>query len=383
MVSDQPFGDIPLFRELQRLLASSGSGPINLEIASQVAIAVATEGKAETDVTAEQRRALSEAVHSSETLLAGFTRLPLVEPITSQPVTRRTWVNKTLAEWRWLLERLGARFAGELSDQDATDQSAQQMQMVMKQVGPLLMGLQIGTLIGHLAREVVSGYDPSIPREGEAGIVLVVPNIHAFVSDYALDPDATMRWIAVQDTARHIVVQGVAWVPPYRKSLMNELVDAIEIDTSELERKLMELQTQGLEALQEGTGIDGSIPLVPTARHQAALDRVRAFVGLHEGYAARAAKAVGPQLFEDAVKIEEAVARHAAGSTEAKDLLAAVLGFSLDRDLVATGETFCAAVEQLEGLPALNRVWEAPDNLPTYPELKDPFVWIDRVLKQE
>ena len=38
--------------------------------------------------------------------------------------------------------------------------------------------------------------------------------------------------------------------------------------------------------------------------------------------------------------------------------------------------------EQLEGLPALNRVWEAPDNLPTYAELKDPFVWIDRVLKQ-
>jgi putative hydrolase len=382
-VSDQPFGDIPLFREIQRLLASSGSGPINLQIASQVASAVATEGQAEAPVTSEQRRALSEAVHSSETLLAGFTRLPLIEPITSQPVTRGTWVNKTLAEWRWLLERLGARFAGELSEQDGIDQGAQQMQTVMKQVGPLLMGLQIGTLIGHLAREVVSGYDPSIPREGESGIVLVIPNIHSLASDYALDPEATTRWIAVQDTARHIVVQGVSWVSPYRKSLMNELVDAIEIDTGELERRLMDLQTQGLEALQEGAAIDGSIPLVPTPRHQAALDRVRAFVGLHEGYANRAAKAVGPQLFEDTVKIEEAVTRHGAGSTEAKDLLANVLGFSLDRDLVATGETFCAAVEQLEGLPALNRVWEAPDNLPTYPELRDPFVWIDRVLKAE
>jgi putative hydrolase len=257
------------------------------------------------------------------------------------------------------------------------------MTMVMKQVGPLLMGLQSGTLVGHLAREVISGFDPSIPREGETGIVLVLPNIEKVASDYELDPEAVIKFLAVQDVARYIVVQGVSWVAPYRRNLMTALVDAIEIDTSEMERRLVDLQTLGLEALQEGVAVDASIPLVPTTGHQQALDRVRAFVGLHEGYASRACDAVASELLGDPTKISEVIARQRAATSEAKDLLASVLGFSLDRDLTSTGTTFCAAIEQLEGLQALNQVWAAPDNLPTYGELKDPFVWMDRVLKQD
>lgn len=382
-MNPEPFGDIPLFREIQRLLASSGAGPINLEIAAQVAASVATQNTSEARVDEDRRRMLADAVHASETLLAGYTRLPLIEPITSEGVTRSAWASKTLVAWRWLLERLASRFVDELSDQGPEDESMQQMKMVMKQVGPLLMGLQSGTMVGHLAREVISGFDPSIPREDDKGIILVIPNIEQVSRDYELDVDSVIKWVAVQDVARHLLVQGVSWVSPYRRNLMIDLIDAIEIDTGELERRLVDLQTQGLEALQEGAAIDASMPLVPTPGHQQALDRLRAFVGLHEGYAARAASAVGEQLVADSTKVAEVIARQRATSSDAKDLLANVLGFSLDRDLVTTGTTFCAAVEQLEGLGALNRVWEAPDNLPTYGELKDPFVWIDRVLKAD
>lgn len=375
----EPFGDIPLFREIQRLLASSGAGPINLELASQVATTVATEGQAEEPITDDVRKLLSDAIHSSESVLAGYTRLALVEPISGEAVTRAGWANKTLSSWRWLLERLATRFIDESAA--SAQETMDQMTMVMKQVGPLLMGLQSGTLVGQLAREVVSGFDPSIPREGEHSIVVVVPNLRVIATGYDLDIADVVRTVAVQDVARYLVVQGVGWVAPYRKNLMVALVDSIEIDTGELERRLMDLQSQGMEALQVGQ-MEATLPIVPTAGHQAALDRVRAFVGLHEGYAAHATAAIAPQVLGDITRVDEAVARHRAAASEAKDMLASVLGFALDRDLAATGTTFCAAIEQLEGLPALNRVWEAPDNLPTYAELKDPFVWIDRVIKQ-
>ncbi|MEA2516938.1 MAG: hypothetical protein QOG16_776, partial [Actinomycetota bacterium] len=87
-MNPEPFGDIPLFREIQRLLASSGEGPINLEVASQVARSVATENLAEAPVTSGQQKILSDAVHESETLLAGYTRLALAEPLSGQAVTR-------------------------------------------------------------------------------------------------------------------------------------------------------------------------------------------------------------------------------------------------------------------------------------------------------
>ena len=375
----EPFGDIPLFREIQRLLASSGAGPINLELASQVATTVATEGQAEEPITDEVRKVLSDAIHSSESVLAGYTRLALVEPIAGEAVTRAGWANKTLTSWRWLLERLATRFIDESAA--SAQETMDQMTMVMKQVGPLLMGLQSGTLVGQLAREVVSGFDPSIPREGEHSIVIVVPNLRVVATGYDLDIADVIRSVAVQDVARYLVVQGVGWVAPYRKNLMVALVDSIEIDTGELERRLIDLQSQGMEALQAGQ-MEATLPIVPTPAHQAALDRVRAFVGLHEGYAAHATAAIAPQVLGDITRVDEAIARHRVAASEAKDMLASVLGFALDRDLAATGTTFCAAIEQLEGLRALNRVWEAPDNLPTYAELKDPFVWIDRVIKQ-
>lgn len=379
MVDPEPFGDIPLFREIQRLLASSGAGPINLELARQVATTVATEGQAEEPITDDMRKVLSDAIHSSESVLAGYTRLALVEPISGEAVTRAEWANKTLNSWRWLLERLATRFIDESAA--SAQETIDQMTMVMKQVGPLLMGLQSGTLVGQLAREVVSGFDPSIPREGEHSIVVVVPNLRVVATGYDLDIGDVVRTVAVQDVARYLVVQGVGWVPPYRKNLMVALVDSIEIDTGELERRLIDLQTQGMEALQVGQ-MEATLPIVSTPAHQAALDRVRAFVGLHEGYAAHATAAIAPQVLGDITRVDEAITRHRAAASEAKDMLASVLGFALDRDLAATGTTFCAAIEQLEGLRALNRVWEAPDNLPTYAELKDPFVWIDRVIKQ-
>jgi putative hydrolase len=380
-VNPEPFGDIPLFREIQRLLASSGEGPINLEVASQVAGSVATENLAETPVTSGQQKILSDAVHESETLLAGYTRLALAEPLSGQAVTRSQWASQTLRSWRWMLERLATRFIDDLSSDTAGDESMQQMQLVMKQVGPLLMGLQAGTLVGHLAREVVSGFDPSIPREGEKSVLLVISNIQQIARDYGLDEDTTIRWVAVQDVARQLVVQGVSWVAPYRRNLMTSLIDSIEIDASELQGRLVDLQSMGLEALQEGAAVDASIPLVPTEAHRQALDRVKAFVGLHEGYATKATIAVGEAVITDPTRISEVIARRRASPSDAKEMLSSVLGFSLDRDLVTTGTTFCSAIEQLEGLPALNQAWAAPDNLPTYAELKDPFLWIDRVLE--
>lgn len=376
----EPFGDIPLFREIQRLLASSGAGPLNLEIATQVATAVATEGRTEEPIPSDLRTALNDTIRSSEAVLAGYTRLAFVEPLTGEALTRTAWVTKTLSSWRWLLERLATRFI-DASSPSGEGEPVDQMTMVMKQVGPLLMGLQIGTLVGQLAREVVSGFDPAIPREGDDSIIIVIPNVRAVAADYDVAAADVVRVVVTQDVARSLVVQRVPWVAPYWRNLMSALVDAIEIDTSELERRLMDLQSQGMEALQEGQ-MQPTLPLVPTAAHRAALDRVRAFVGLLEGYAAHATAAVGPELLGDVSRVDEAIARHRATASDAKEMLASVLGFAVDRDLATTGTTFCAAVEQLEGLPALHRVWEAPDNLPTYDELKDPFVWIDRVVKQ-
>jgi putative hydrolase len=184
----------------------------------------------------------------------------------------------------------------------------------------------------------------------------------------------------VRDTARHLLLASVPWLRSYLRSLLVEVIDAMEIDAEGFERRLLELQTKGPEALQEGLGLEAGLPIAQTARHGKALERLRAFQGAFEGYAAHASSAVMGEVVPDSARIDEGMARHARSPSAADNMLAGVLGISMDRAWETSGGTFCAAVVRLEGMGALNRVWEAPDNLPVAQEIKDPFAWMERVL---
>ncbi|MGH2730307.1 MAG: zinc-dependent metalloprotease, partial [Actinomycetota bacterium] len=165
-MSQQPFGDIPLFREIQKILAA-GEGPINFEIARQVATAVATQGSSEQPPSPEEGRLLSEAVHAAEVVVSGYTRLPLAEPIQSRSIGRGEWVASSLDAWRWLLTHTAEQFTGELAKLGPDQEDADPLRATIGQVAPLLLGIQAGTLVGHLARESLGRYDLPIPRDDD------------------------------------------------------------------------------------------------------------------------------------------------------------------------------------------------------------------------
>jgi putative hydrolase len=380
-MSQDPF-DIPLFREIQKILAS-GEGPINMEIARQVAGALTQDqGGSSSDIDAA--RELQEAVHSAELLVSGYTRLTVEEPARTEVIDARAWVARTLDGWNWLLAHLAGRFSDEVTS-FASDRGEEvnPMGTVMGQIAPLLLGMQAGSLVGQIARESMGRYDPPIPRDDDGHMFFVGANIERVAGEYNLEVPTFRKWLALHDASRHIVMAAHPWVGRYRRSLFIELVDSIEIDASDLERRLADLQTRGPEALQEGLGGAEMLPIVQTERHQGALDRLRAFTATLDGYAHHASTAVMEPLVGDATRIEEGMRRRAASPTEGEAMLEAMLGISFDRALEVSGATFAAAVVELRNMDALNRVWEAPDNLPTIEEIKDPFAWMERVLIEE
>ncbi|MCA1726501.1 MAG: hypothetical protein LC722_02250, partial [Actinobacteria bacterium] len=65
-------GDVPLFRELQRVLLS-GSGPVNWELARQVGIAVGSWNKDDPMPTEDDRRTFEAYVRAAELEVSRFT----------------------------------------------------------------------------------------------------------------------------------------------------------------------------------------------------------------------------------------------------------------------------------------------------------------------
>lgn len=379
-MAQEPFGDIPLFREIQKILSSS-TGPVNFEIARQVATALATQGLSDTRIDADTTAAFQEATRDAERLVAGYARLSCDEPVRVEMFGRARWVDSTMASWGWLLEHLASHFTSELGKAEETGTGPAMLQGALGQITPLLIGVQAGTLVGHLGRGALGRYDYPIPRDDDAHLFFVVPNLDQVISDYSLEREQVARWMAIHECARHLVTTAQPWVPRYLRSLLIEVVDATEIDTGDLERRLMELQTKGMEGLQEGDQPESQLPIVSTERHRKALDRLNAFIASFEGYAAHVERAIGTELMADAQRVRESVVRSRAENREAEALLGSVLGITMDRDLEAAGTTFCAAVDSLKGLASLNLIWSAPDNLPTMAEIKDPFAWMERVLE--
>lgn len=375
----QPFGDIPLFRELQRILAS-GEGPINFEIARQIAGTLATQAPDPTPPE-QATRTLAEGVREAEVLLSGYTRLGLEEPLRTTTMGRATWVLSVLNGWKWLLEGLAQRFTEALSGMGpGSDEPDNPMAQMMGQIAPLMLGIQTGTVVGNLASDALTRHDPPIPLDDDGILFFVTPNIARVAEEYDFDLPTFQRWLAVGETARQLVIASSPWVGRYFRSLLSALVESIEIDTNDMERRLMDLQSGDPEALQSGAAMEQMIPIAATERHRRALDTLRSFLAVFEGYADNAAATVGPTLLGDTSRIDEGMTRHRATPSEGKAMLASVLGIERDRALESAGRTFCAAVVKLRGVAALNQVWAAPDNLPTLDEIKDPFAWMERVL---
>lgn len=380
-MTEPSFGDIPLFRELQRILAAGGEGPVNFEIARQIALAVVAESSAEPPPSPAQAPYL-ETVHPAELVVSGFTRLAPGEPARAKVVDRTGWVRLTLEGWGWLFERMSQRFIDEMGKltPEPTDAPGP-LQGATGPLAPLLFGMQVGTLVGHLAGESLGRYDPPFPRADDGLLFCVGPNAAVLADDYSFEPASWGRWLALQDVTRHVVLTSQPWVDNYFRSLLIELVDATDLDLSELQRRLIDLSSKGMEALQEGTG-GTALPVVQTDRHRGAVERWRAFVAVTEGYCNTAFEAVAGEVVGERAKIAEGMNRRDATQSEGRSMLNTLLGIQMDGGLKSSGGTFCAAVLQLKGITSLNRVWEAPDNLPTWAEIKDPFSWMDRVLDE-
>ncbi len=380
MMTEPSFGDIPLFREIQRILAAGGEGPVNFEIARQIALAVVAESAGETPPPLDTRPYF-DTVHPAELVVSGFTRLAPEEPARAKIVDRTEWVRLTLDGWRWLFEHMSQRFLDEMTKLSPEQAEASgPLQGAMGPIAPLLFGMQVGTLVGHLAGESLGRHDPPFPRADDGLLFCVETNVARLAADYSFEPKPLGRWLALQDVTRHVVLTSQPWISNYFRSLLTEVVDAIEIDVPELQRRLMDLSSKGMEALGEGAGAQSALPVVQTGRHRGAVERWNAFVAVLEGYCNSAAEAVAGEVMGERAKVVEGMARRNTTPSEGQSMLETLLGVSMNNELRSSGRTFSAAVLQLKGIGSLNRVWEAPDNLPTWGEVKDPFAWMDRVL---
>jgi putative hydrolase len=244
------------------------------------------------------------------------------------------------------------------------------------QMAPMFMGIQAGTILGGLAREVTGVGDTGLPVTEET-MLLVLPTIDEVAREYGLDRRLVRQWVALRAAAHRMASEGLTFVRTHFFSLFHNYVASLDFDFGEGLRRLEGLDLTDPARLQEALGDEGLFTHQTSAETERAAARIAGFLAIVEAHTDAAAEAAGARA-GDLGPVIEAFRRRSADEAGGSRRLAQFIGLDTTGDR-RRAETFVSAVLKAGGWTALNRMWDMPEALPTDAEISDPEGWLRRI----
>jgi coenzyme F420 biosynthesis associated uncharacterized protein len=380
-------GEVPLFREIQRVLLAS-TGPINWELARQVGIAVASWGTDDPQPTQEDLAGFMETVRASEVALKDFTGMPTPLRVVRVQLFRRAhWVEASIRGLRPLIDPVADRLARAMADASAPGQtpmamqglggSDQMMEMLMQRMVPLMLGAQVGGVLGYLGQRALSQFDLAVPRP-DGPLFFVLPNIARFEKDWSLDPREFRAWVALHEVT-HWFEFGAGWAEGHFLGLVRDLVEHADLDLSGLEQRLESLDLSDSQALSGAfEAMNGVFGHSDDPEQRLRIARVQAFMAGAEGYGDHVMESVGKRMLASFDQVDEALRRHREGR-HGEQALERLLGIELKAEQYRAARAFCTRVSELTDEHTLARMWTSAEALPSMPELEEPTLWLSRI----
>jgi putative hydrolase len=380
------FADTPLFREIQRVLSSS-SGPVNWELARQVGIAGAQEGAEDPAPTDEDRHAVEESVRVAELQVARLTALepPSDLPVV-RPVRRAEWVAAAIETLGDLIEPAAER-AGRAMEQVAQAGAGERPEdagilgggAMLAQLSPLLMGAQVGSVLGYLGKRAFGQYDVPLPRSGTGTLLFVTDTIDGFARDWSLDPTEFRTAVALHEVAHRFELSR-PWAAGRFRELLRDFLSTLQLDVGALRSKIEHLDAADPEAVQAlMQGEEGLFGAVLDDEQRIKLARIRSFMAASEGWADHVAATIGAELLPSQDMIEEAVRRHREADA-ADPVFEQLLGVEMKREDYLAGRTFADRVAELSDEATLASMWRDAESMPSAPEIDEPRLWLTRIV---
>ena len=384
---DEPFelppdllGQIPLFAELAKVLSWTG-GPVNWDLARQIAVALAAGEEKVHDVSSTDEAELTESVRLAELWLQEAPGLPPPPRVAAvRALTPARWAERATS-LREVVDPLAAKVASAMAEQSGEfgpESEANMLGPVLQQMAPVFLGIQAGVALGSLATGILGSYDLPLPLAEEGTIDVIVPAVDAVAESYGLDRRETRLWVALHQSAHRLTFESLHGVSAHFFALFHNYVAALDVDMSGAFDRLQSLDITSPERLREAMEDQGFFGLLDTPATRVALEKVQRFLALVEAFADRAVDAAAARL-PTAGRIAEAMARHRTEPAQGEKMFANFIGLDVTPEQIRAAETFSEGVLATAGWPALLKLWDDPEFLPTETELSEPAVWLARI----
>ncbi len=386
--------------QLQQLFAGAGDGPVNWELAREVALSTLTGGAggggifgfavpgagtvapaAETteakapgspNVTVAQRRAVEEALRLADLWLEPASALPSgIQAV--QAWTRAEWITNTLPVWRKLCDPVAGRMVGAMGDLVPEEMRGQlgPMQSMVATLGGALFGGQLGQALGSLAAEVLSVGDIGLPLGPAATAALIPANIEEYGTGLSLDSEEVRLYVALREAAHQRLFGHVPWLRGHVLTAVETYASGIQVNREAVEEAMGRLDPTNPESMQE-MSVEGIFTPDDTPAQRAALTRLETALALVEGWVCHVVDAAAAGRLPNVVRLAEAFRRRRAAGGPAEQTFAALVGLELRPRRLREAAALWSALTEHRGIAGRDALWGHPDLLPSEEDFADP-----------
>jgi putative hydrolase len=256
------------------------------------------------------------------------------------------------------------------------------MAPLLKMIGPMMLGLTAGSMVGHLAQRSFGQYDLPIPRPPGDELLLIVPNLVEFEREWSLPGDDLRLWVCLHEVAHHAVL-NVAHVRARLDDLLRRYLDGFEGDPGRLESELGNVEAldlSGPEAFQELLGNpEVVLGAIQSPAQKDLLPQLEALVCVIVGYVDHVMDQLGNGLLSGYPMITEAVRRRRVEAASADRFVERLFGLELTQAAYDRGSAFIEGVVERAGDAGLARLWHSDREVPTPAEVDAPGLWLARI----
>jgi putative hydrolase len=361
---------------VQQMLMGGGSGgPVNWDIARDVARrASAADG--DPSISEAQQRRVAEALRTADLWLDRVSELPAATART-EAWSRAEWIENTLPTWKGVVEPI-ATSVGEAMAKAMAEQAPPEVRgllsgalPMMRTLGGTFFGAQLGQALGALSTEVVGGGDIGLPLLPAGRAALVPANVTAFGEGLGLPDDEVRLYLALREAAHARLVAGVPWLRSHLLAAVGDYARGIVIDTERIESAVRDLDLNDPEGLQNALSSDLFEP-ERTPAQQAALDRLETALALVEGWVDEVVDRAARDTLPHAVQLRETVRRRRAAGGPAEHTFASLVGLELRPRRLREAAAVWAALTEARGVAGRDALWQHPDIAPGEEAFADP-----------
>ena len=399
-LADDPAMMDQVLSQVRSLLSSTTGGPVNPDVAHDIARQVAV-AEGDPSIDSVERRTAVDALRVAELWLDAVTD---VAPSGGSRFvwSRSEWVERTIPAWNRLVEPVARSVVAALTRvlrehlPDDLDVSLGDVGLppgmaamlgggpggfdpseLVERLGAAMFGMQVGQAAGAMSREVFGLTDIGVPLVDEPVAALLPTNVAAFAEGLDAPLEEVRLYLALRETAHARLFTHVTWLRGHLHGLVDAYARGITIDTEALEDAVSHIDPTDPAAMQ--AALSGGIFGIPTTEEQkSTLARLETSLALVEGWVDEVATTAALPHLPHAMSLREMIRRRRAAGGPAEQTFATLIGLELRPRRSREAAALWALIGRDTDATRRDDVWAHPDLMPTALDLDDPAGYLAR-----